>query len=44
MKNIGILVSGGGTNLQAIFDALDAGKSPEGALRSSCPAVPRLLR
>lgn len=26
MKNIGVLVSGGGTNLQAIFDALDAGK------------------
>lgn len=26
MLNIGVLVSGGGTNLQAIFDAIDSGK------------------
>ena len=26
MLRVGVMVSGGGTNLQAIFDALDAGK------------------
>ena len=26
MLRIGVLVSGGGTNLQAIFDAMDSGK------------------
>ncbi len=47
MKNIGILVSGGGTNLQAIFDALDAGKITGGRIAlvlSSSPQAFALTR
>ena len=29
MLNIGVLVSGGGTNLQAILDAIQSGQIPE---------------
>ena len=32
MKNIVVLVSGGGTNLQALIDASEAGKIPNGAI------------
>jgi phosphoribosylglycinamide formyltransferase-1 len=47
MKNIGILVSGGGTNLQAIFDAFDAGKITGGQVAlvlSSNPSAYALTR
>lgn len=47
MKNIGVLVSGGGTNLQAIFDAFDAGKITGGRVAlvlSSNPAAYALTR
>ena len=32
MKNIVVLVSGGGTNLQALIDAQNAGKIPNGKI------------
>ena len=32
MKNIVVLVSGGGTNLQALIDAQKAGKIPNGRI------------
>ena len=32
MKNIGIMVSGGGTNFQAIIDAIDSGKITNGKI------------
>jgi len=32
MLNIGVLVSGGGTNLQALIDASEAGKIPNGRI------------
>jgi len=47
MKNIGILVSGGGTNLQAIFNAFDAGKITGGRVAlvlSSNPSAYALTR
>jgi phosphoribosylglycinamide formyltransferase, formyltetrahydrofolate-dependent len=47
MKNIGVLVSGGGTNLQAILDAVDAGKITGGRVAlvlSSKPSAYALTR
>ena len=32
MQNIAVLVSGGGTNLQALIDAQEAGKIPDGRI------------
>ena len=29
MKNISVLVSGGGTNLQAVIDSIESGKIPD---------------
>ena len=47
MVNIGVLVSGGGTNLQKLIDAQQAGKIPNGQLRvviASKPGVYALER
>lgn len=47
MLNIGVLVSGGGTNLQAILDAQQAGRIPDGQVTvviSSKPGVYALER
>ena len=33
MTNIAVMVSGGGTNLQALIDAQKAGKIPHGSIR-----------
>ena len=47
MLNIAVLVSGGGTNLQALIDAQEAGRIPNGQIRvviSSKPGVYALER
>lgn len=39
MRNIAVLVSGGGTNLQALIDAQAAGKIPDGRIVRVTPRV-----
>ena len=40
MKRIAVLVSGGGTNLQALIDAKAAGKIPEGEFAAVVASSP----
>ena len=44
MLSIAVLVSGGGTNLQAIIDAIESGKLKDVSIDASYPTGKTLMR